>query len=280
VGRIDHGLRALAIAHVVGCAAGAPTDRGDTDAVPNTTDGGSSSTTLPPDDTGADTSTSGSVDTSSSDGAGVETACEEVSWYPDMDGDGRGDPSMPVLACDPPPGHVAFDDDCDDTNPELSPAATEVCDSIDNDCDLLVDEVSAMNTTCGGCSLFGIDDHSYALCPDPLAWDVARTTCTALGGDLLVLDDDVEQAAVIAFTEPMPTGVGGWFFGLSDQVTEGTFVWPDGSAPSFTAWGEGEPNDAGGLEDCAELGFETGLWNDLPCTDLRAYVCEAVPMPI
>jgi len=31
-------------------------------------------------------------------------------------------------------------DDCDDTNPNISPNITELCDSIDNDCDLLVDE--------------------------------------------------------------------------------------------------------------------------------------------
>lgn len=262
------------------CAGGATAGEGTSATVADTT-GGSGSTTLVTTDGTADasesTSTATSADTSSSDDASAETSCEEVAWFPDMDGDGRGDPTMPAMACDPPPGHVAFGDDCDDTDPELSPAATEICDAIDNDCDELVDEFSTMNASCNGCTLAALDGHSYALCPAPLAWADARTSCAAFGGDLVAFDDDVEQGGVMAFTEPASMGVGGWFFGLSDQTTEGAFVWPDGSAPTFTSWNDGEPNDAGGLEDCAEISLDTGGWNDVPCSDLRAYVCEAAP---
>jgi hypothetical protein len=275
-------LRSAEIALVLAlasCAGGATGGTGSSDTIAATTDTGSTGV-VTTDDTAAATDTSSSTtsaDTSSSDDAGAETSCEEVAWYPDMDGDGRGDPLLPVLACDPPPGHVAFDDDCDDTDPALSPAATELCDGIDNDCDALVDEFSTMNAMCNGCTLVGLDQHAYALCPDPLAWADARTNCQAWGGDLLVLDDDIEHAAVMAFDEPTPTGVGGWFFGLTDQTTEGLFVWPDGSAPTFTAWNDGEPNDAALNEDCAEMNLATGGWNDVPCSDGRAYVCEAAP---
>lgn len=40
-----------------------------------------------------------------------------ASWYADTDGDGFGSPSVSVFACDPPPGHVRNDRDCDDTDP-------------------------------------------------------------------------------------------------------------------------------------------------------------------
>lgn len=30
--------------------------------------------------------------------------------------------------------------DCDDSDPEVNPSATEVCDGVDNDCDELIDE--------------------------------------------------------------------------------------------------------------------------------------------
>ena len=265
---------------VAGCAGGATGGTDSSVTVAGTSEDSGSTTGVTTDDTADATETSAnttSADTSSSDEAGAETTCEEIAWYPDMDGDGRGDPTMPAMACDPPPGHVAFDDDCDDTDPALSPAATELCDGIDNDCDALVDEFSTMNASCNGCTLAEIGTHSYALCPDLLAWADARTSCAAFGGDLLVLDDDVEQSEVMAFEAPMPAGPGGWFFGLSDLTAEGAFVWPDGSAPTFTAWNEGEPNDAGGLEDCAEMSLATGGWNDVPCSDVRAYVCESAP---
>jgi hypothetical protein len=45
------------------------------------------------------------------------------TWYPDADGDGFGDPlSLGLSACAPPPGHVADNTDCDDTDPlQLGP---------------------------------------------------------------------------------------------------------------------------------------------------------------
>src|SRR5262249_35866462 len=51
---------------------------------------------------------------------------EVTSWF-DSDHDGYGDPRSPTAACSTPPGNVANGDDCDDANPSLHPAATELC---------------------------------------------------------------------------------------------------------------------------------------------------------
>lgn len=59
------------------------------------------------------------------------------AWYPDADGDGFGDASStPVSACDDPGGAYLLDQsDCDDTDRNINPLATEVCqDGVDNDC--------------------------------------------------------------------------------------------------------------------------------------------------
>ena len=128
---------------------------------------------------------------------------------------------------------------------------------------------------CNGCTLFESGGHGYALCPTAETWATARERCGAFAGDLVRFDDEAEQAAVVAVPAPAPTVAGGWFFALSDQTSEGVFVWPDGSAPSFTAWTAGEPNDAGGDEDCGEISLGTSTWNDVPCSVLRAYVCES-----
>jgi hypothetical protein len=61
-------------------------------------------------------------------------------WYTDVDGDGYGDPLVTTLACDAPSGALADGTDCDDTDPLVNPAATEVCDGVDNECDGLVDD--------------------------------------------------------------------------------------------------------------------------------------------
>jgi C-type mannose receptor len=64
------------------------------------------------------------------------------------------------------------------------------------------------------------------------------------------------------------------WLGLNDIREEGTYTWCDGSSSSYTAWAPGEPNDNSGQEDCATLTKPDGLWNDLRCSELHAFICE------
>ena len=57
-------------------------------------------------------------------------------WYADLDGDGYGDPSSPLSACDPGDDYVTDDSDCDDSDVDAYPGAAEVWyDGVDQDCD-------------------------------------------------------------------------------------------------------------------------------------------------
>jgi len=69
-----------------------------------------------------------------------DTDCPPTSWYTDADGDGFGDPSTLVKACEAPAGHVDRAYDCDDADPAVNPEAAEVCNDLDDDCDGLSDE--------------------------------------------------------------------------------------------------------------------------------------------
>jgi hypothetical protein len=68
-------------------------------------------------------------------------------WYADADGDGYGDANSVVTACTAPPGYSANGDDCDDNSAATSPAAYEICDGIDNNCDGTTDDSSAVNAS-------------------------------------------------------------------------------------------------------------------------------------
>jgi MYXO-CTERM domain-containing protein len=59
----------------------------------------------------------------------------QSTWFADDDTDGYGDPTTTTQSCQQPAGHVADDSDCNDTASAVHPAATELCDGIDNDCD-------------------------------------------------------------------------------------------------------------------------------------------------
>ena len=87
--------------------------------------GGASDTPKAPADTGADTSAD--TDTPADTGP----AC-----FADADLDGAGNPAAPA-----PCGGAASPtgDDCDDTDARVHPAAPEVCNGVDDNCDALID---------------------------------------------------------------------------------------------------------------------------------------------
>ena len=63
-----------------------------------------------------------------------------TDYYADVDGDSYGDPDSVLSACTQPGGYQTNDDDCDDDDSAINPAATEACDGDDNDCDTSTDE--------------------------------------------------------------------------------------------------------------------------------------------
>jgi hypothetical protein len=77
------------------------------------------------------------------DGVGWSKLLKESAftyYYADRDGDAYGDQYGALFAQAPLPGYVTDNSDCDDWNSLISPAASEMCDSIDNNCDGVIDE--------------------------------------------------------------------------------------------------------------------------------------------
>lgn len=79
---------------------------------------------------------------------GVDDDCDTLvdenltatAWYQDSDGDGYGNPAVSQTACQKPTGYVSNSTDCNDTKPTINPGAAETCNSIDDDCDGVVDD--------------------------------------------------------------------------------------------------------------------------------------------
>ncbi len=81
---------------------------------------------------------------------GVDADCDgeidengvRFAFYPDADGDGWGTSALGsvVFRCSAPAGTTERTGDCADTDPARHPGALETCDSVDEDCDGVVDE--------------------------------------------------------------------------------------------------------------------------------------------
>jgi gliding motility-associated-like protein len=106
------------------------------------------------------------------------TVTDQSTWYADTDGDGFGDDSSSVLACNAPVGYVADNTDCDDTEANAFPGNTEVCDSIDNNCDGQVDE-GATTTFYADTDNDGFGDASVTVqdCTAPSGYVADNTDC-------------------------------------------------------------------------------------------------------
>ena len=228
--------------------------------------------------------TSPSTTTTSSTTADTEpdtTGCADpLTYYPDADMDGYGAPGMGVVACEPPPGHVLDDSDCNDGVAAAYPDAPELCDGVDNDCDALVDEYGDQNAgDCGECEVLVFAGSVYHFCDDGSHWDGARSRCNKLGGDLVVIGSDAEFVAV---WERLKARSGEHWIGASDKGSEGTHRWIDNSplADNDPRWAPGQP--AGLFEDCAAVGAgggnsEPGRYRMLLCDPIfdRRRVCES-----
>jgi len=80
------------------------------------------------------------------DGAADNDPIDGTDFYTDADGDGFGDATTTIAACDQPSGTTTDDRDCDDTDASIHPGAEELCDGLDQDCDLAIDEDAVDDT--------------------------------------------------------------------------------------------------------------------------------------
>ena len=108
-------------------------------------------------------------------------AVDAVAYYADTDTDTYGDPSSSLKACNQPAGYVTNDGDCDDTDINVNPAATEKCNSIDDDCDGVTDEPDAIDAVIwyqdSDADTYGNPAETTPACTKPSGYVSDNTDC-------------------------------------------------------------------------------------------------------
>jgi hypothetical protein len=160
-------------------------------------------------------------------------------------------------------------------------ASSETCDGRDSDCDGRVDEGL---DECGDCELVvRPEGGTYLFCDDELDYDDSREACRALGYDLVLVDDAMENEFLHRETSARDHE---YRLGLDDRDAERTFVWVDGTVAwsegrtlTYVNWLGGQPDDHVAIddldgEDCVIMRGD-GKWNDDDCY-ADQYICESI----
>lgn len=116
--------------------------------------------------------------------------------------------------------------------------------------------------------------HRYQVITKATDWNTARKQAQRLGGYLVCINDADENKFARDLVKKHSNTRTYWI-GLSDQGSEGRWWWVNGQPVKYTNWSGGEPNNSGGKENCAEVGWHSFYgWNDGPCGEKIPYVVE------
>ena len=118
--------------------------------------------------------------------------------------------------------------------------------------------------------------HTYTVTSEPTGIEAARAQAQAIGGHLVTINNEAENVFLLnTFGQFFNNLQADAWIGLSDEVTEGTYLWDNGDSFNYSNWAIGEPNNyagcgAGSNEDYniirlwASNPNVAGVWNDLP----------------
>jgi len=106
--------------------------------------------------------------------------------------------------------------------------------------------------------------HDYYVSDDLMTWVDAEAWAVALGGHLVTINDEAENAWVASTLTLVPDKY--WIGARDDASTTDTvFEWSSGEPWGYARWSPGEPDDAaavGGLGDYVVIDKGTGDWFD------------------
>ncbi|XP_037543808.1 galactose-specific lectin nattectin [Nematolebias whitei] len=106
-----------------------------------------------------------------------------------------------------------------------------------------------------------------------MTWGDAEAYCNDQAGELASFHDEAEYYFIRRLImRASGTNTKSWVGGTKGQ--DGDWTWTDGSDFSYTHWGQGEPNNMGGHENCVDMNWNGEDYvNDEVCSQQNAFVC-------
>ena len=123
-------------------------------------------------------------------------AADAPTWYADLDADGYGDLGNTTPACTQPSGYLADNTDCNDAAFAVNPGADEVCNSIDDDCDGLIDDADSDRVESASTTWYADDDaDGYGDATDITHACIQPSGTVTDASDCDDTDDDIHPGA-------------------------------------------------------------------------------------
>lgn len=121
------------------------------------------------------------------------------------------------------------------------------------------------------------NDNCYLFVSQHVAFFEAEVFCNnqsdELGESHLVSISDDDEMNFVSKTSKDLMGETEVWIGLHDVVTEGVFVWTDGSNKTYMNFSPGEPSNSANREHCVHT-YNTEAWNDVACYVTKPFVCK------
>ena len=119
-----------------------------------------------------------------------------------------------------------------------------------------------------------LDAHTRLLLQD-LIWKIKleRGKICLCGNGIEACNGEIASWTTSSCPQSITTHMDWFAQGPKDKSR---WMWVDGSRASYTNWNRGEPNNSGGIEDCAHFWppAHSWKWNDARCSYKMRYVCE------
>ncbi|KAK6477360.1 CD209 antigen-like protein E isoform X1 [Huso huso] len=148
-----------------------------------------------------------------------------------------------------------------------------------------VTDTASKKRVCKACPLNWVEFNGkcYYFSPDTMDWNSSRASCVSMGADLVIIESEAEQV----FIHSQMGQIRGYFWiGLSDEVTEGEFLWVDNTLLNITYWKGKEPDNKATVNskvdsnaDCAVIDYKGAplqSWGDTLCPVPIRRVCETI----
>ena len=145
---------------------------------------------------------------------------------------------------------------------------TEVLTKLEHN--FVLDEASGIEI-CEYCNAAKYNGHIYVWFSEKYDWFDAYSNCNALGGHLVTITDEEEQAFIATYMAAVKYSGDTWIGGYSDGEK---WHWVTEEAFEYTNWLKGEPNNQSGVEWVAHLCNNKFEWNDNPPIVKQTYLCE------